>query len=172
MDKRPIGIFDSGIGGLTVLKEIAQAMPLEDTLYLGDTARVPYGTKSAETVLRYSLENARFLLSHDIKLLVVACNTASAYGADQLEKTLGVPVVGVLRPGARMAVEATRGKRVGVIGTEGTVRSNAYFDAIKECDPKVVVFSRAYFPEPTPGANKFLVSSGHSIGADWSIRFN
>ncbi len=143
MDTRPIGIFDSGIGGLTVLGEIVKELPLENTLYLGDTARVPYGTKSAETVTRYSLENAAFLSKHNIKLLVIACNTASAYSLEALQKTLSIPVIGVVLPGARMAVEASRAKRVGVTGTEGTIKSTAYFDAIKSFDDKVVVYSKA-----------------------------
>lgn len=138
--KKPIGIFDSGIGGLTVLKEILNVMPGEDTIYLGDTARVPYGTKSVETVTRYSFENARFLLKFNIKLLVVACNTASAYCLYQLQQELPIPVMGVIEPGTKKAVEATKTKRVGVIGTEGTIRSGAYFDAIKAIDPSVAVF--------------------------------
>ena len=141
--KKPIGIFDSGIGGLTVLKEIMNAMPEEDTIYLGDTARVPYGTKSAETVTRYSFENARFLLKFNIKLLVVACNTASAYCLPSLQRELPIPVVGVIEPGARRAVEVTKTKKIGVIGTEGTIKSGAYFDAIKTIDPSVAVFTRA-----------------------------
>ena len=141
--KRPIGIFDSGIGGLTVLKEIVNALPAEDTIYLGDTARVPYGTKSVETVTRYSFENAKFLLKFNIKLLVVACNTASAYCLHQLKQELPIPVIGVIEPGARKAVEVTKTKRVGVIGTEGTIRSGAYFDAIKAIDPSIVVFTKA-----------------------------
>lgn len=141
--KRPIGIFDSGIGGLTVLREIIKTLPGEDTIYLGDTGRVPYGTKSAETVTRYSLDNARFLLRFDIKLLVVACNTASAYSLPRLKEELPIPVVGVVLPGARKAVEVTRNQRVGVIGTEGTIKSGAYFDAIKKINPKVAVFTKA-----------------------------
>lgn len=140
--KRPIGIFDSGIGGLTVLKEILNAMPGEDVIYLGDTARVPYGTKSAEIVTRYSFENARFLSKFGIKLLVVACNTASAYCLPKLKKGLPIPVVGVIEPGARRAVEVTKTKRIGVIGTEGTIRSGAYFDAIKAIDPSIAVFTQ------------------------------
>lgn len=140
--KRPIGIFDSGIGGLTVLKEILNAMPGEDTIYLGDTARVPYGTKSAETVTRYSFENAKFLLKFDIKLLVVACNTASAYCLPQLKKELSIPVIGVIEPGAKKAVEVTKAKRIGIIGTEGTIRSGAYFDAIKTIDQSIAVFTQ------------------------------
>jgi glutamate racemase len=137
---RPIGIFDSGIGGLTVLKEVSRVLPNEDTVYLGDTARVPYGAKSREAVERNSLENAAFLVKHKIKLLVVACNTASAYAVAALREHLKVPVVGVIEPGAKMAVGTTKIKRVGVIGTEGTMRSGAYFDAIKAIDQKVVIF--------------------------------
>lgn len=140
--KRPIGIFDSGIGGLTVLKEMLNAMPGEDTIYLGDTARVPYGTKSAETVTRYSFENAKFLLKFDIKLLVVACNTASAYCLPQLKKELHIPVIGVIEPGAKKAVEVTKAKRIGIIGTEGTIRSGAYFDAVKTIDQSIAVFTQ------------------------------
>ena len=139
----PIGIFDSGIGGLTVMQEITRVLPGEDIVYLGDTARVPYGTKSKETVIKYSLENAEFLTSCGIKLLVVACNTASAYALKELSSRVSVPVVGVIEPGASMAVGITRTKKVGVIGTEGTIRSGAYFDAIKKIDSKVVVYLKA-----------------------------
>jgi glutamate racemase len=143
MKERPLGIFDSGIGGLTVLKEITRLLPQEETIYLGDTARVPYGTKSKETVVRYSLETADFLLKHNIKLLVVACNTASAYALPALKERLKIPVVGVIEPGAKMAVGTTRTKSIGVIGTEGTMKSGAYFDAIKAVDHTVVVFMKA-----------------------------
>ncbi len=138
----PIGIFDSGIGGLTVMQEVVRVLPGEDIIYLGDTARVPYGTKSRETVVKYALENAEFLVYRGIKLLVVACNTASAYALSELSARLSVPVVGVIEPGARMAVGITRTKKVGVIGTDGTIRSGAYFDAIKKIDSKVVVYLR------------------------------
>ncbi len=124
--ERAIGVFDSGIGGLTVLREIISLLPEEDTIYLGDTARVPYGTKSAETVRRYAIENARFLVDQGIKILVVACNTASAYSLPALQTLLSIPVVGVVEPGARRAKEVTRNGRVGVIGTEGTIKSRAY----------------------------------------------
>jgi glutamate racemase len=143
MKEKPLGIFDSGIGGLTVLREIIGLLPQEDTIYLGDTARVPYGTKSKETVERYSLETADFLLKHNIKLLVVACNTASSYALPALKERLNIPVIGVIEPGAKMAVGATRTKRVGVIGTEGTMKSGSYFDAIKAVNPTVVVFMKA-----------------------------
>ena len=142
MSEKPIGIFDSGIGGLTVLGEIARLLPAENTVYLGDTARVPYGTKSRETVTRYALEIADFLVGTEMKLLVVACNTASAFALEKLREYLSVPVVGVIEPGASMAVDATRNKRIGVIGTEGTIRSGAYFDAIKALDQSVAVYTK------------------------------
>ena len=143
MNQNPIGIFDSGIGGLTVLREITRLLPKENTIYLGDTARVPYGSKSKETVERYSLEVAHFLLKYGIKMLVAACNTASAYALDRLKKELAIPVIGVIEPGAKAALLATRTKRIGVIGTEGTIRSNAYASAIKALDPDVSTFTKA-----------------------------
>ena len=143
MDDRPIGVFDSGIGGLTVLGGLRSSLPGENFVYLGDTARVPYGSKSDETVRRYSLEIGSFLSGYGIKLLVVACNTASATALDELKERLDVPVIGVIEPGARAAVEATNSRMVGVIGTEGTIRSGAYFDAIKASNDRVVVFPKA-----------------------------
>lgn len=139
--RRPIGIFDSGIGGLTVMKEIFDKLPYENTIYLGDTARVPYGSRSPETVTRYSFENARFLCSKDIKILVIACNTASSVSLNALRGYLPVPVVGVIEPGAKAAVAATQKKKIGVIGTEATVRSSSYARAIHDLDPSVSVFS-------------------------------
>jgi glutamate racemase len=136
-DKRPIGIFDSGIGGLTVLKEIIRVLPDEDTLYLGDTARLPYGTKSEETVIKYSIENTRFLLRHNIKLLVVACNTASAVSLPDLRKEFSLPLIGVIEAGARAASKATKNGKIGVIGTETTIRSSAYTKAIKAINPDI-----------------------------------
>lgn len=143
MSWKAIGVFDSGVGGLTVLKEIVRALPQEDTVYLGDTARVPYGTKSPETVIRYSHQIAEFLVSRDIKLLVVACNTASAVALDSLKESFSIPIVGVIEPGARRAVSVTRSGKVAVIGTEGTVKSSAYTKAIKRLAPEVQVVSRA-----------------------------
>jgi glutamate racemase len=137
VNSSPIGVFDSGIGGLTVLREITRLLPEEDTVYLGDTARVPYGTKSGETVVRYSEEDAEFLSGFAIKLLVVACNTASAHAIEELTERFDVPVIGVIEPGARAAVEATSANRVGVIGTEGTIRSSAYCRAIKAVKPSI-----------------------------------
>jgi glutamate racemase len=127
-----IGVFDSGVGGLTVVRSLAERLPEEELIYLGDTARVPYGSKSAETVARYSQLSTRFLLDQGVKMIVVACNTASAYALDVLRATLAVPVLGVIEPGARAAVDATRSGRIGVIGTLGTVRSGAYPRAIAE----------------------------------------
>lgn len=138
MNSDPIAVFDSGVGGLTVFREIARRLPNEDILYFGDSARVPYGTKSASTVIRYSREAARFLTERGMKMMVVACNTATASALDVLQAELEIPVVGVIDPGARAAVAATSG-RVGVIGTEATVRSGAYCDAIRRIDPSVEV---------------------------------
>ncbi len=138
-----IGIFDSGVGGLTVQRAILEALPAVDTVYLGDTARVPYGTKSAETVTQYSLRNARFLAGHGIDLLVVACNTVSAVALPALRAELSVPVVGVVEPGARAAARASRGGRIGVIGTQGTVASGAYQEAIRRERPEATVLARA-----------------------------
>lgn len=139
---KAIGVFDSGIGGLTVLKEIIALLPSEDTVYLGDTARVPYGTKSAETVTRYSIENANFLVNQGLKLLVVACNTASAYCLPELRTLHPIPIVGVIEPGARKANSVTRNGRIGVIGTEGTIRSGAYIKALNLLNRDLQVFSK------------------------------
>ena len=139
---RPIGVFDSGVGGLTVFRELARTLPREPLVYLGDSARVPYGTKSPKTVLRYALEAARHLLGYDIKMLVVACNTATAAALPALRAELSIPVIGVVEPGARAAVEKTAGV-VGVIATEGTVKSKAYTRAIHELDADVEVIESA-----------------------------
>ena len=131
-NSRPrIAVFDSGVGGLTVLKSLMERLPHESTVYLGDTARVPYGTKSGDVVTRYSLKNAEFLVERGIKLLVVACNTASAVALPALSSALRVPVVGVIAPGAKAALARTRGGTVGVIGTPGTIRSGAYQRALE-----------------------------------------
>ena len=144
MDRNlPIGIFDSGVGGLTVYRALHERLPDEHFVYLGDTARVPYGTKSLATVERYATENARFLESLGIKLLVVACNTASALALPAIRDAVGVDVIGVIDPGARAAVGNTRGKRIGVIGTEATVQSEAYRRSISILDPAAVVIERA-----------------------------
>lgn len=139
----PIGIFDSGVGGLTVARQIVERLPGESIIYLGDTARLPYGTKSEETVLRYASACARVLLERGIKLLVVACNTASAFALEALRDTLDIPVIGVVEPGARTAVEQTRSHRVGVIGTEGTILSAEYQNAVQRISPKTKVFTKS-----------------------------
>lgn len=139
----PIGVFDSGIGGLTVVREIIRALPHESIIYLGDTARLPYGPKGAETVQRYSLEIADFLRSEGVKAIAVACNTATAHALPILEQECDVPVIGVIEPGARAAVAATRTRRVGVIATAGTVKSRAYEHAITAAAPDVTVIARA-----------------------------
>ena len=139
----PIGLFDSGIGGLTVLHQILQKLPKENAVYLGDTARSPYGTKSVETVLRYSFENADFLIGKGVKLIVVACNTSTAIALDALKENVHVPVVGVIEPGAKAALAKTRSGKIGVIGTEATIQSGAYTQALKRLDPRVEVYSRA-----------------------------
>lgn len=141
--KKPIGIFDSGVGGLTVYKAIRAHFPEEDLIYFGDTARVPYGPKSPNTITEYSLQNARFLLQHQIKILVVACNTSSSVALPQLKKITKIPILDVIEPGARQAVLKTGNGRIGVIGTEGTVRSDAYKTAIQNFKPDAEVFSRA-----------------------------
>jgi len=138
----PIGIFDSGVGGLTVFREIARALPHESLIYLGDSARVPYGTKSPQTVVRYSLEAANHLLARGIKMMVVACNTATSAALPALQEKLQIPVIGVIEPGARAAVKQTRGK-IGVIATEGTVKSKAYTRAIHALEPYINVIESA-----------------------------
>jgi glutamate racemase len=139
----PIGVIDSGIGGLTVLQKIIEVLPRENTVYLGDTARAPYGTKSTETVLRYSFENTEFLIEKDVKLVVVACNTSTAVALDQLRDKLEVPIIGVIQPGVKRALNASKKKKVGVIGTEATIQSGAYTRALRAEDPGVEVYSRA-----------------------------
>ncbi len=124
--KKPIGIFDSGIGGLTVVKQLMKLLPSEQLIYFGDTARIPYGTKSKKLIEQYAVEDARFLLQYDIKILIVACNTASSLAMDVLLDYLEIPVIGVVMPGAEAAVKLTRNKKIGVIGTIATINSNSY----------------------------------------------
>ncbi|HEX8068853.1 MAG TPA: glutamate racemase [Pyrinomonadaceae bacterium] len=139
----PIGIFDSGVGGLTVYRALHERLPAERFVYLGDTARVPYGTKSLATVEHYAVENARFLAAHGVKLLVVACNTMSALALPAISAAVRLPLVGVIEPGARAAARATRGAKVGVIATEATVQSGAYERAIRAFAPRAEVVARA-----------------------------
>ncbi|MCS6798425.1 MAG: glutamate racemase [Myxococcota bacterium] len=138
-----IGVFDSGLGGLTVARAIREALPAERLVYLGDTARVPYGTRSAQTVIRYARGCGSLLARHGIKALVVACNTVSAVALDVLRVELDVPIVGVVEPGARAAAAVTRSGRVGVLATAGTVASGAYPRALAAIDPRIEVFARA-----------------------------
>lgn len=140
---RPIGVFDSGIGGLTVLRALVEALPGEEFIYLGDTARLPYGTKTNEVIIRYSRENTEFLLAKGIKMLVVACNTSSAVALDTIARDTMIPVIGVIEPGARAAVEASRSGKIGVIATEATVASGAYTRTIQKLFPKAEIYSRA-----------------------------
>lgn len=140
---KPIGVFDSGIGGLTVLRELAARLPGEDLVYLGDTARVPYGIRSPSTVIRYSFQNAGFLIRQGIKALVVACNTASAVSIEKLRERFSIPVLGVIEPGAKAAVRHTASGRVGVIGTEATIRSGAYQKVLTVMMEDVEISARA-----------------------------
>ncbi len=141
--RQPIGVFDSGIGGLTVVKALIEEMPTESIIYFGDTARVPYGTKSKSTIVKFSLENVEFLLRYGVKCIVIACNTSSSWALPTLRKYFKVPIVGVIRPGALAAVRATTHKRVGVIGTSATINSRAYEAAIQRIDPMIKVFSQS-----------------------------
>jgi len=142
-DPRPIGIFDSGVGGLTVFSEVEKALPREEIIYFGDTARVPYGTKSKETVTKFSVENVEFLMKHNVKLVLVACNTASSLSLNFLKRCFRVPIIGVIEPGARNAVNSTRNNRVGVIGTNATIISGAYEKTIKKINGRIAIYSQS-----------------------------
>jgi glutamate racemase len=143
VEKRPLGMFDSGIGGLTVLDAVGRRLPRESVVYFGDTARLPYGTKSKETVTRFSEEIVRFLMTKNPKLIVVACNTASAYSLPVIRSMVDIPVVGVVEPGAKAALRVTRNNKIGVIGTRATIQSGAYLEAIQSRKPDAKVFSKA-----------------------------
>ncbi len=142
-DPRPIGVFDSGVGGLTVLREIHRRLPYEPTIYLGDNARAPYGTRSDEEVLRFSTEALDVLAAQDVKAIVVACNTSTAIALGHIRRRYRIPILGVVRPGAVAAALATRNRRVGVIATPATIRSHAYFAAIKDENPAIEVYEHA-----------------------------
>ncbi len=139
----PVGVFDSGVGGLTVAREIMRNLPNEHIVYFGDTARVPYGSKSKDTIVRYSRQIIRFLKTQDIKAIVIACNTASALALDEVEKELDIPIIGVIKAGARVAVASTRNQRIGVIGTESTINSHLYEKLIREENPAISVYEKA-----------------------------
>lgn len=141
--KRPIGIFDSGIGGLTVVREITKQLPVESLVYFGDTARVPYGSKSDRAVREFAWEDSLFLLGHGVKLIVVACNTVSALALDELERYLKIPVIGVIKPGAKAAASMTHSGRIGVIGTQATIDSGAYEKELKRVNPQLQVLSQS-----------------------------
>ena len=143
MQKLAIGMFDSGVGGMTVFKEVKELLPHEHIIYFGDTARVPYGNKSPQMVTKYALESALFLLTKGIKLLIIACNTSSAFALQILQRRMPVPVIGVISPGATEAVRHTKSGRVGVIGTRTTIKSMAYERSIRKLNADMVVFSRA-----------------------------
>lgn len=138
----PIGVFDSGVGGLTVVREIMRNLPDERIVYFGDTARVPYGSKSAETVIRYSRQIVRFLQTQEVKAIVIACNTASALALETIEQEIDLPILGVVKPGAEMALKATQNRKVGVIATEGTINSGLYQRLITQSDPEITVFGQ------------------------------
>ena len=157
-DPRPIGVFDSGVGGLTVLREIVRRTPAESTIYLGDNARAPYGVRSDEEVLAFSMQSLDLLAERDVKAIVVACNTSTAVAIGALRRRYDLPILGVIRPGASAAALATRNRRVGVIATPATIRSHAYFAAIKDENPAVEIYEHA-----TPTLVPF-VEAGELVG--------
>lgn len=157
-DPRPVGVFDSGVGGLTVLSEILRRLPAEPTIYLGDNARAPYGVRDTDEIARFSSEGLAELAARDVKAIVVACNTSSAVALEQLREAFDVPILGVVRPGASAAALATRNGRIGVIATPATIRSRAYFGAIKDENPALHVYE-----QPTPELVP-LVEAGHLDG--------
>lgn len=141
--EKPIGVFDSGIGGLTVVKRLMSVLPKESIVYFGDTARVPYGSKSNETVIEYSIQNTKFLLQKNVKAVVVACNTASSIALNELRRIFDVPIIGMIEPGADMAVKYTRNKKIGVIGTRATISNKAYSKAINKINSDLEIFEKA-----------------------------
>ena len=142
-EEAPVGVFDSGVGGLTVVREIIRNLPNEDIVYFGDTARVPYGSKSKEAVVRYSKQIVNFLKSKGVKAIVVACNTASALALDELENVADIPIIGVVKPGTKAALKTTKNKKIGIIATESTIKSKLYPRLIGKIDPKIEVYGKA-----------------------------
>ena len=140
---KPIGIFDSGVGGLTIFKEIRRVFPHEEIVYLGDTARLPYGTKSKQSVIHFCQENVKFLLSQDVKVIIVACNTASALAIKELRKRFTIPIIGVIKIGAKIAIEASANKKIGIIGTVATIKSKAYCKELAKLDSQVETHSKS-----------------------------
>ena len=159
MDKRPIGVFDSGVGGLTVVKEMLRKLPNEDIVYFGDTARVPYGNKSNSTITRFSIENALFLLRFNVKMIVAACNTSSSTSLKILKKNFKVPIVGVIQPGVRGAAGCTKNKRIGIIGTRTTIASRSYEKQLKKLMPETKIFTQAC-PLFVPLAEEGWINNG------------
>ena len=149
-DTRPIGVLDSGIGGLTVLREIWKAVPGESTVYFGDNSRSPYGTKSRSTIIRYSLQNLKFLESKDVKMIVIACNTASAYAYEELKARANVPVVEVVTPGADVACKATKNGRIGIIATKGTISTGVYKAAVEKRAEELGIKNIEIFEQACP----------------------
>ena len=144
MDRNaPIGVFDSGVGGMTVAREIMRQMPEEKIVYFGDTARVPYGSKSKNTILKYSRQIVRFLMTKNVKAIVIACNTASAFALEEISKEIDIPIIGVIKPGAKVAADATHNGKIGVIGTEGTIRSGLYTKILKQFDENLEIIGKA-----------------------------
>lgn len=170
MDRRPIGVFDSGLGGLTVLKEINRYLPNEDTIYFGDTARVPYGPRSKETIIKYTFQAINFLKSKNVKAIVIACNTATARALVEANESYDIPIIGVIEAGARAASKTTKNKKVGIIGTAGTINSKAYNKAIKGIDKKIQVIGKAcplFVPLVEEGwANKEISSTAAHMYLD------
>ena len=142
LTEAPIGVFDSGVGGLTVAREIMRNLPAEHIVYFGDTARLPYGSKSRDTILMFSRQIIRFLQTQHVKAIVVACNTASAFALDEVAGENNLPMIGVVKPGARVAAQVTSNKRIGVIGTEGTTGSHIYRNYIQDIDPEITVIEK------------------------------
>jgi glutamate racemase len=140
---KPIGVFDSGVGGLTVVSQLMRQLPREQVVYFGDTGRFPYGIRSAEVIKRFSMQNVKFLLEQDVKMIVVACNTASAQALEYIKGKFAIPMVGVIEPGARAAASLTRNGRIGIIGTEGTIQSSSYTKALKKINRRLKIFGLA-----------------------------
>lgn len=140
---KPIGVFDSGVGGLTVVKALKKILPNEDIIYFGDTARVPYGSKSPETITQFALQDTKFLVARNVKMIIVACHSVSSVSLDDLRKGFDLPIIGVIEPGAKAAVRATKNKRIGVIGTQATILSGAYERAIKKLSKEVEIVAKA-----------------------------
>nr|MBP7652747.1 glutamate racemase [Candidatus Dependentiae bacterium] len=138
----PIGVFDSGLGGLTVVRELRKLLPFENIIYYGDTARVPYGSKSKKKIIEFSIENAKFLLLHNVKIIVIACNTSTAAALDEIKKVSKVPVVGVINPGVKIAASKTNNKKIGVIGTLGTISSEAYTRHLLDLNDNIHIYSQ------------------------------